>query len=420
MTPFRDLPRNARSCILVEPLWALFGPLVMFYAPLYQKARGLSALDMGVINSTAIATGFLFFLLGAPLANRFGRRMTSLVFDVIAWSVAMVVWAFARSFTVFIIAGVLNSCVRVVIISWNLLITEDAQPGQRSTIHGWMHLIGSTGGLVTFMGGLAIARFGILESMPVIYLVGAASMTLMFILRHLTTRETATGLMLMEKTKTRPLLADIAAQLRLTATVFHDRGLALRVSIFTLANMVYAMDYYRVLYLGEAKRLSPSLVAFVPALGATFSIIVFFFVLPRLEAYRRSRNGDGHEARALAAAALFCIGAVACFIVSPSSFPALPIVASALMQTGYFLVLTYRDTTFMNGTDSLKRSGLYGVAQALAFLISIPAGWLGGFLYSRNPALPFVGAGFFYAFCFLAARSIDRTDTQRANRETRL
>ena len=37
------LPRNARNSILLEPLWAVFGVVVMYYAPLYMAGVGLTA-----------------------------------------------------------------------------------------------------------------------------------------------------------------------------------------------------------------------------------------------------------------------------------------------------------------------------------------------------------------------------------------
>lgn len=150
MIALKLLPQNARASIKLEPLWALFGPLVTYFMPLYQKELGLSEVQMGIINSAAIATGFVFYALASPITNKLGRRYTSIIFDSIAWSIAMLVWAFSRSFGWFLVAQVLNSVVRIVVVSWNLLITEDATDQERAAIYGWIYVIGAFGGLSTF------------------------------------------------------------------------------------------------------------------------------------------------------------------------------------------------------------------------------------------------------------------------------
>lgn len=388
MNQFKALPRNARNCILVEPLWAFFGPIVIYYAPLYQKALGLSEPDMGLINSVGIAAGFLFFLLASPITNRLGRRTTSLVFDLFAWGAAMVVWAFAQSFIWFLVAGVLNAIVRIVIVSWNLLITEDAREDQRATIHGWIYLIGSASGFIVFLGGLFIGRFGLVPSMRVIYILGAISMTSMFILRYIFSDETAAGVILMEKSRRTPFFHAVAAQVADAGRALKDRRFLRLLGIFFVANAVLYVDFYRILFLQETKILDPGLVAFLPAFGALLSMILFFFVMPRIPRL--------HDAEFLSGA--FLLGAVfqALMILMPSGSALLALLSAGILQTAYFLIQSFRDALFMNSAGEERRGELFSLVQALTFLVSIPVGWLAGILYAGNPAWPFAAACILY------------------------
>lgn len=403
MSPYSTLPRNAKACILTEPLWALFGPLVAYYAPMYQKARGLDPEQMGLLNSAALATSFLFFVFAAPITNRLGRRWSSLIFDTLAWSVTMVLWAFARTFSAFFIAAVLNSFVRIVIVAWNLLITEDAEPGQRSTIHGWMHLINSLGGLTTFAGGLLVAAYGVLNAMPVLYLAGAGCMTFMFIVRHLSTQETATGRILMAKSAQRPFLTEVVAQFGLATRYLKSKRFISGIGFFVMINAVYTVDYYRVLYFGEAKLLDPATVAFIPAFSAITSLLVFFFVMPRFT--KRSTKSDEYSrnAKALAVAAL--VGAIsrAAIIISPTGSAIASILASGVAQAAFMATMTFRDATFMNGMSDMERGSQYALIQAMTFLISIPAGWFAGWLFARHPALPYAFSILVYVLCAILA-----------------
>ncbi|MFZ2635930.1 MAG: MFS transporter [Rectinemataceae bacterium] len=398
MNQYGSLPRNAKACIAVEPLWSFFGPIVTYYAPLYQRARGLDEVQMGTINSAHIAAGFIFFALASPITNRLGRRKTSLVFDLIAWSAAMLVWAFAKNFAWFLAAGILNAVVRIVVVSWNLLITEDAREDQRSSIHGWMHLIGSASGLVVFLGGLVIGRFGIIESMRVIYLVGALSMTFMFTIRYLLTRETAAGLILREKYKGRSFAASVFAQVGESGRALRDPRFLRLLGLFFVANAVLYIDFYRILYLQETKALDSTTVAFMPAFGAVLSIILFFFVMPRLPKFR--------DTAVLSWSFLLCAVFQAGILLAPKNSVLLSVLAVGCLQTSFFLVQAFRDAVFMNSVDEQRRGDLFSLVQALTLLISIPVGWLSGLMYSANSTLPFVMAFVLYLLGFVISGRI--------------
>ena len=222
MIGFGSLPRNARSCIAIEPLWAFFGPMVSYFMPLYQRQLGLDEVQMGIVNSVNIAAGLLFYTLAAPITNKFGRRNTSLWFDFIAWSLSMVLWAISKSFIWFVVAAITNAVVRIVYVSWNLLISEDANEEQRSTIFGYINIIGTFGGFTTFAGGMFIASLGIVPAMRGIFWLGAVILTAMFILRFLGTKETKTGLYLKEKSKGEHFLKLVAQQIPKAAHSLHD------------------------------------------------------------------------------------------------------------------------------------------------------------------------------------------------------
>ena len=134
-------------------------------------------------------------------------------FDFIAWSLSMVLWALSRSFIWFILAAVTNAVVRIVIVSWNLLISEDADDEHRSTIFGLINIIGTFGGLTTLLGGMIIARYGIEPAMRAIFWAGALVLTAMFTLRFFGTRETKAGLLIKDKNKAEPFLRLVMQQI---------------------------------------------------------------------------------------------------------------------------------------------------------------------------------------------------------------
>ena len=90
------LPRNARNAIMLEPLWAVFGVVILYYAPLYMAGIGLSSTQIGLVGSISLACSFVFQTLAAPITNRMGRKRTTLVWDLISWTIPMLIWAFSQ------------------------------------------------------------------------------------------------------------------------------------------------------------------------------------------------------------------------------------------------------------------------------------------------------------------------------------
>jgi MFS family permease len=372
--------------------------MVIYFMPLYQKQLGLTEIQMGIINSIAISTGLVFYIFSAPITNKMGRRKTSMIFDIFAWTMAMIVWAFASNFIWFLIAGILNSVVRVVFVSWNLLISEDADESQRSSIFGWINVIGTFGGFSTLLGGLFIDRFGVVPSMRWIFALGSLSMTLMFFLRYIGTTETKTGIYLMEKTKSTNLFILVAQQVPKARQALKDSFFVRMVGIYFIANSILSIDFFRILYLIEEKNLPSVLVSSIPALSAIASVVIFFYVVPQKRLHRVKDNLSG--------AFLLCLVGQVFFILIPKGSSLSAILVFPSLQASYALLATFRDTVFMNGTDIELKSERFSLIQTLMMLLSIPMGWIAGLLYSYSPHLPFVLAIVLYASGFFLARTI--------------
>ena len=372
--------------------------MVAYFMPLYQKELGLNEVQMGLVNSIAIASGLFFYSLAAPITNKLGRRKTSLFFDLISWSFSMLVWALSRSFAWFVIAAVSNSVVRIVYVSWNLLISEDANDEQRTTIFSWINVIGTFAGFATFAGGMIIDRFGIVPSMRGIFAAGAVILTLMFFFRFAATRETAVGEYLKEKTRGKSLFSLVGQQLPKAGQTLRDPFFLKMTGIYFIGNAVISIDFFRILYLKEQKLLSSFVISAVPALSAFVSIIVFFFILPR---QTKLRNQDH-----LANAFLLCMASQILFMLMPRGSALAAVFIFPSLQVSYALLQTFRDTVFMNGTVAEHKSERFSLIQGFMMLFSIPMGWLAGLLYSISPHFPFLLASLLYAAGFLLARSL--------------
>jgi MFS family permease len=397
---FKSLPRNAKACIATEPLWALFAPTTIYFMPLFQKQLGLSELQMGSLNSVNIAAGLVFYLFAAPLTNKLGRRTTSFIFDFAAWTVPMLLWAMARSYAWFLFATIFNAVVRIIYVSWNLLLSEDASEAQRPAIFGYINAIGSLGGVTTLAGGFLIQKYGVEPAMRGLFWGGAASISALFIIRYIYSRETKVGEFMMAKAKGESLLRLVARQLPGALEAMKEPFFRRMTGIYFIGNAILSIDFFRVLYLKDVKALSSLTVSLLPALGAALSFIVFFVILPR-------RKGQ-KDKKSLASAFLACLLAQLLFMLMPKGSAAAAILVFPALQASVALFQTFRDTVFMNGTEAELKSDRFSLIQILMMFFSIPMGALAGFLYSLDPRLPFALASALYLAGFFLARSVQR------------
>lgn len=376
-----DLPRNTRSCLIVEPLWALFGGVIFYFAPLYMKALGLTEIEMGLINSAGLLFSFVFFLLAGPITNKYGRHMTSLVWDIFSWTVSMVLWAFAQDFWWFFAAVFFNSAIKVTMVSWNLLVSEDAREDQRVKVFAIVNLLATVGGIVSLIAGLLLDTFGVIPTMRVTYFAGAISMTTMFVVRSFMTQETENGRRVMESTKNTPLFRLVGEQLASLVHAAKDGHFAILTVLYLIMTAITSFTFFQILYLKEQLGYSNTELAIVPAVNSVLTILLLTVVMPRIP--------KGAERLGLLVGFGACLVGAAAFLFLGSGMLWAVLVVQGLGAAALMLVITYRDSVFMNTVEEAKRAELFGLVNMLAMLLSIPTGWLAGWLYSVNLLAPF-------------------------------
>jgi len=110
------------------------------YMTLYMLEFGISKAQVGMITSLGLGVAIFFALISAYLTDKYGRRYTTLIFDIIGWAAAQLIWALARNIYFFIAAAVINAFGRVVMNSWHCLMLEDSKPESRIHIFNFYRL----------------------------------------------------------------------------------------------------------------------------------------------------------------------------------------------------------------------------------------------------------------------------------------
>ncbi|MDP3450208.1 MAG: MFS transporter, partial [Anaerolineaceae bacterium] len=89
----RELKGTPRATVLTEPL---FGIPYNLYAPflsVYMLALGVTDQWIGAIASLGLIFQIISAILSGAITDKFGRRTTLFVTDLITWSIPCLIWA---------------------------------------------------------------------------------------------------------------------------------------------------------------------------------------------------------------------------------------------------------------------------------------------------------------------------------------
>ncbi|NMB47050.1 MAG: MFS transporter [Firmicutes bacterium] len=175
-----DLEGNPRACVWTEPLFGIPLQLYTPYISLYMVALGVTESQIGLIASISMLLQVFWALLSGAITDKFGRKRTTLIADIIAWSIPCLIWAFSQNFTHFLIAAIVNSSWRVAGNSWNCLLVEDSDPDQLVDIFSWTYIAGLLAAFVAPLAGVLIARYGLVPTVRGLYLLAFVMMTTKF------------------------------------------------------------------------------------------------------------------------------------------------------------------------------------------------------------------------------------------------
>lgn len=195
------LKGNPKACVYTEPLRGIPYNLFVPFVSIYMYALGMSDSQIGLIASISMVFQIVFSLLSGIITDKLGRKKTTFVFDLLAWSVPCLIWAFSNSFWYFVIAAIVNSVARVTMNSWGCLLVEDSNREQIVNIYAWIYIAGLIAAFFTPVSGLFIGWFELVPTIRVIYLISFVMMTLKFIILNKYATETAQGKIRMEETR---------------------------------------------------------------------------------------------------------------------------------------------------------------------------------------------------------------------------
>ncbi len=378
-----NLRGNPRGCVYTEPLWGIPFNLYSPYVSIYMLAIGLTDSEIGVIASVGAVVQVFFAMFSGVITDKLGRRLTTLIFDILAWSVPALISAIAQNFWYFLGAAVINSVWRITHTSWSCLLVEDADPEQLVDIYSWIYIANLVVGFVSPLTILLIDAFTLVPTVRGLYFFAAFMFTTKAVVTYLATQETAQGKIRMHETKNQSFASVFAEYVQVLMSILRNSQTLYTAAIMLIFS-IYSLisgSFWGVIV--TQKMLFPdSSLAFFQFIRASVMILFFFVVMPRI--------GKLHFKMPMAFGFLLFLSSQVLLVLVPQQNYWLLGLSVFLEACSLATVNPLIDRLTVLTIDAKERARILSILSVGIILFTSPFGWIAGTLSSLNKDLPFV------------------------------
>jgi MFS family permease len=397
MDSFGTLRGNTRTSVLFEPLWGIPFVLYRFYLSLYMMECGVTTLQIGYLISIGYLAGILFSMLGGMVTDRLGRKKTTMIFDTIAWPVAMVIYLIADNFWMFALATVVNSVFRLAVVSFNLLVVEDADGRERVAAFNFLNIIDVASGIIVPLAGAVIALYGVLRGERIFLVFAAVSMFCLMYFRNRRYTETKAGMQILKENKKstpRALLAQ-ALPYRAAGTLAKRPAALAVVCVIVLFNVYITIggvsSLYFAPYMTETLLFSKADVSLLGGAYSLMLLIVFLFVNPAIGRHGSVKN--------LIIGLLLQAAALGLMTVIPRGNMAAAMLAICFFAAGFGVFKPFLDALLAEVTEGRDRAGMYSLVNTAVCAGMALMGAVSGALQGIDPRAIYYASFFLVLLC---------------------
>ena len=383
ITTLKSLRGTPRGCVYTEPLWGIPFNLYSPYISIYMIALGLSDKEIGLIVS--ISWGFQIFLalLSGVITDKLGRRRTTFIFDILAWSIPALISAASQNFWYFLAAGIMNSFWCIPLNSWSCLLVEDADQSQLVDIYTWIHIANVMVGFIAPLTGVLIGVFSLVPTIRGLYIFAAVMFTVKAVTTYLMTEETGQGKIRMHETRHQSVLivlreySGVLQELLRTPQTLYTAGIMIVLSISTLIN-----GSFWSIIVTEKLHIPAQSLAIFPFVKSGVMLFFFFMVMPRINKL--------HFKLPLTIGFLGFVISNLILITAPDLSYSFLIVSVFLEACCLAAVNPLVDQMMVLTIDPRERARIQSIMYVCIILVTSPFGWIAGTLSTLNKSLPFV------------------------------
>lgn len=405
------LPKNARGCLLYEPLFLIPYSMFSTYATIYMFEMGMSETAIGWVTTLTLLVQVFSSFISGYLTDRLGRKWALLYFDLLSWTVGTLLWAVSQNIWFFIVAAVVNGFQRVPHTAFYCLLVEDTEPKDRTFVFSVLQFVAMLGGLFAPLGGLLVSHYGLIPGMRIMYILACVCMTIQFVGRHFATRETDIGLRKMEETSSVSFMAGLREYKGVIQDMKENKPLMMIFGVYILFQFQLTMKgTYLSLFLVDDLKLDSGLVSIFPAVTSIIMLLSMWLLQRRL--------GDNRLHTVMLWGFFISLVSNLLLILPLPGMIFWLTVSTVLAAAGTMMTYPYLEAAVANAIDDENRASVFAMLSVLILLVVSPSGIIGGWAYRLDPSLPFLLIVLSFAACMallmLYKRSAGREETKVA------
>lgn len=402
-----NLRGNPRACVYTEPLWGIPYNLYMPFVSVFMLALGVTDVQIGLVASLTLLFRTITAGLSGAITDKLGRKMATVIFDTLAWSVPCALWAFSQNVWWFMVAAAFNGFWQITENSWTCLLVEDAEKSQMVNIYSLIHIAGQMAVFFAPIAGLLVKGLTIVPAMRILYGFSCLSMTAKFVLLFFYCDETKAGRVRLQETRGMSLWAILAEYKDLIPRFFRSGNMVLAMTItvlFTITTTI--MQNFFGVYATQAMGVADQFLAYFPIIRSAIMLLFLFFIQNRIARF-------GYKGPMLVGVGMYLLSHTALLLLPAKNLTVL-VVYTVLEACAHGLVIPRKDSIAALFIDPKERARMISIMTVVVLGVSIPFGAIAGMLSGVDRRLPFLLDLVLFGVSFvviLTSRSLSRENT---------
>lgn len=381
-----ELRGNPRVCVYTEPMWGLSMNLCLPYATVYMLAFGITDIQVGIVTSIYMFSQMICAFISGAVIDKLGRRMSTAVFDFLAWSLPCLIWAFSQGFWFFVVAALLNGFMKITTVSWDCLLVEDAPKDKITQIYSWVFICGNLSALFAPISSILVAELTLIPAIRILYINAFIIMTAKLLILYKFSTETEVGKIKREESRHMSWSEMLTKYKSAFNKIRTSRGTIFAIIISILVEIVamLGMTFWQII---ASRRIGvpDTLLPIFPMARSILSIILFFTVIGHIKQTKLKWPLYGG----------FFSSIISCLLlitITDTGVWGYVILSASLVfeALGVSVLGTLRESLVAIHVDPEERSGILALLQTTVMLVSVPFGYIGGLLSDISRVLPFV------------------------------
>ena len=379
----RELKGNPRVTVLTEVMFGIPYNLFAPFFSVYMLAFGVTDQQIGSIASLGLVIQIFSALLSGAIVDKFGRRLTLFVCDMLCWSVPCLIWAVAQDVRFFVAAALMNSLWRISHTAWTCLMVEDAEERHLVHIWTWIMIFAVCSAFFAPLGGWFVERFGLIPAVRGIFVFGFIALTAKFVVLYMYSHETVRGVQRMQETRNRSLISLLGEYRSVFNQLWHSKPIHAALSLMVITNIYTTISnsFWGVLFTTKLGFADSEISTYV-AVRSIVMTVCFFVIGPRLTNLRL------FQLPLWVGFLAFFISQLVLVVMPPHAIPLL--VASVMLEAvAASLVSPMTESLMALSMESDERARVSAIVYVALIVLISPFGWIAGQLSALDRSLPF-------------------------------